>query len=196
MNNWDSLAKKLGLEEGCEAVLHPHAPEERAELFHAANGGSTEYEYLTLLNALVFATKPKLVIETGTHHGFGTLALASAIAANGFGKLVTVDIGGCEGARRACAEHGLEKWVEFQQSDSIQFCATWTGEPFDFAFFDSELHLRHRECDLLLRRDKFSPGALAVFHDASPLRYGVAASMEMIQYLDRLPGGLMLPLSL
>jgi predicted O-methyltransferase YrrM len=80
---WNQIAQDLGLAEGRESSLHPHVAEERSELFRAADGGSTEYEYLNLIHGLVLATKPTLVLETGTFRGYGTLALGSAIHRNG-----------------------------------------------------------------------------------------------------------------
>lgn len=42
--------------------------------------------------AIVRATKPLLVVETGTEKGLGSLVLAEALLKNGVGQLVTVDI--------------------------------------------------------------------------------------------------------
>jgi predicted O-methyltransferase YrrM len=178
-----------------EADCHPHAPEERAQEFRCADGGSTEFEYLNLLHALILATKPGLVLETGTFHGLGTLAIAAALAGNGRGKLISVDIDSCDSARTLVDQFELGEQVDFHRGDSAQFCATWVGSPFEFAFFDSDMSTRHRECELLRSRRKLAPGALAVFHDASPLRYGVPVSWELTQYLRSLPGGITLPLS-
>ena len=71
----------------CERDLHPHAPGEKSELFHSLNGGFAELEVLEFLYALVFLFKPSNLLETGTGHGFGTLALAKGVSRNGFGKL-------------------------------------------------------------------------------------------------------------
>ena len=195
MTLWTQVVEELGLARQCEASHHPHSPEERAELFHAADGGSTEFEYLNLVHALILAAKPSYLLETGTYNGYGTLAIASAIALNGCGRVTSVDVGECQGARELVKRYGLEPHVEFVQSESVQFCAQWTNQPFDFAFFDSDVSVRHRECDLLIQRKKLSKGALAVFHDSSDTRYGVATSWEMIHYLQGLPGGLTFNLS-
>lgn len=175
-----------------ELDCHPHVPEERAELFHTADGGSTEYEYLNLLHALVLATKPRLVLETGTFRGLGSLALASAIHWNGVGRLITVDASESSEAKDLLSKYSLSEYVEFVQSESVQFCAEWAGDQFDFLFFDSDVNVRARECDLLLIRKKIVPGAVAAFHDSSDLRHGASWSWEMIQYLRGLPGGLTL----
>jgi predicted O-methyltransferase YrrM len=191
---WNQIVQDLGLANCNESEVHPHAPEERAELFHSADGGSTEYEYLNLLHALVLATKPRLVLETGTFRGFGTLALGSALKWNRLGELISVDAGECTEAKTLARNYGLNN-VKFIQSDSVQFCAGWQGEPFNFVFHDSGMSARHRESDLLQRKGKLAPKATVAFHDSSPLRYGVDCSWEMLQYLDSQGGGLSLNLS-
>ena len=42
--------------------------------------------------AIVRATKPRVVVETGTEKGLGSLVLAEALLRNGSGRLVTVDM--------------------------------------------------------------------------------------------------------
>ena len=42
--------------------------------------------------ALVRATQPEYVIETGTHLGLGSCAIAAALLRNGHGRLTTIDI--------------------------------------------------------------------------------------------------------
>jgi methyltransferase family protein len=42
--------------------------------------------------AIVRATQPELVVETGTHLGLGSCVLASALLRNGHGRLTTIDI--------------------------------------------------------------------------------------------------------
>ncbi|HEX5442296.1 MAG TPA: class I SAM-dependent methyltransferase, partial [Pirellulales bacterium] len=174
---------------------HPHAPEEYAQLFHGTgDGGTTEVEYLNLINALVMAAKPETLLETGSERGMGTLAIACAIAANGFGKLYSVDLQPSELLSANLRKYGLADYVEVVASHSVSFCATWVGAEFDFAFFDSDVHCRAREHDVLRRRGKLAPGAVCVFHDTSALRFGVDSSFDYIRYTDSAPG-LTLPLS-
>jgi predicted O-methyltransferase YrrM len=42
--------------------------------------------------AIVRATQPALVVETGTDKGLGSLVIAEALRQNGLGKLITIDI--------------------------------------------------------------------------------------------------------
>lgn len=194
MQLWNLIVEEQQLAVRLESECHPHAPEEYAELFHCAGDGTTEVEYLNLINALVLATKPQWVLETGSLRGMGTLALAAGLAANGFGKLYSIDLQPSDLLRTNLERYRLTDLVEVVAAHSITFCATWMGEPFDFGFFDSDVHCRAREHDILRRRGKLAPGAVCVFHDTSGIRHGVDTSFDYIRYTELAPG-VTLPLS-
>lgn len=173
-----------------EDDIHAHAPEERAELFSAVDGGSAEIETLNLLNALVFSSKPRLVLETGTGNGYTTLAIATALEANGLGHLHTVE---CDAGVSQSARNLLERLApsaarraSFHLGDSRELCATWGGEPFEFALFDSLVAFRHVEFRALKAREALAPGALCAFHDTSRRRGETMHDFnpEMIAALD------------
>jgi hypothetical protein len=42
--------------------------------------------------AIVRATRPSVIVETGTEKGLGSLVLAEALLKNGFGRLITIDM--------------------------------------------------------------------------------------------------------
>jgi predicted O-methyltransferase YrrM len=191
---WHRIIDEQRLAARYESECHPHAPEERAELFHCAGDGTTELEYLDLIHALVLAAKPRTLLETGSLRGMGTLAIAAALGANGFGKLFSVDLNPSDELRANLERYELAQLVNVIKGNSITLCATWAGEPFEFAFFDSDVHCRAREHDLLRRRGKLSPGAVCVFHDTSAIRHGVDTSFEYIRYTESAPG-LNIPLS-
>ncbi|HEX7447626.1 MAG TPA: class I SAM-dependent methyltransferase [Pirellulales bacterium] len=194
MQLWPQIIEDQGLAKVPESECHPHAPEEYASLFRGPGDGTTEVEYLNLLNALVMACKPETVLETGSYRGMGTLALAAALASNGFGKLYSIDLQPPDLLRQNLERYGLVDRVEVVATHSITFCANWTGAEFDFAFFDSDVHCRAREHDILRRRGKLAPGAICVFHDTSAIRHGVDTSFDYIRYTEAAPG-LTLPLS-
>src|SRR5512135_1049960 len=75
-----------------ESDLHPHVAEERADLFDSLDGATTELEVLNWLHATIRLLKCENVLETGTYAGFGTVALASACRANGFGMVHTLEM--------------------------------------------------------------------------------------------------------
>ena len=60
-----------------EAEIHPHEDVEKAHLFHAFDGGSTEIEILNWLHATVLMLKPKYILETGGFEAMGTLPTTS-----------------------------------------------------------------------------------------------------------------------
>lgn len=190
MNFGQFLASVVG-DHTCEALIHPHAPEERAEEFHSLDNGSSELEVLTLLNALVHLYKPRLVLETGTGRAFGTYAIACALRANQVGHLHTVE--SFEPARKEGEanfirlDHTLVPLVTFHTGMAHDILCSWAGKQFDFVYFDSELRSRHTEFELMLERNLLTPNALCAFHDTSRLReqYHYDFNREMIQALDR-----------
>lgn len=150
-----------------ELELNPtyHVPEERAELFTADTVGSTEHEYLALLAALVMATKPNRVLETGAETGVGTEALMAGIEANGFGELISVEL---NPTSVVMVQAKVPK-AKMVCDDSLHYLANTEGK-FDFVFLDSHLPLRVRELELLLEGGLLSPKAIVAIHDTSRLR--------------------------
>ncbi len=81
------------------------------------------------------------IVETGTNHGFSTIALAQALADSGArGVIDTVDIDAAvvEIAKRNVAKAGLESRVRFHVGDSVGFLEGFVREhpKVDFAFLD------------------------------------------------------------
>lgn len=187
--SWETVVSELGLSGMCERDVHPHDPRERAELFHVRNdSGSTEFEFLNLLHAFTMTIKPDLVLETGTFTGMGTVAIAHALSWNGFGRLLTVDLEDCAEAKAVVQRYALAHLVEFIQSDSKEFCATYSGNPFDMAFIDSG-DGRLIESNALCQRSKLTKGAPVFVHDTSPFRVGMATSWNEIFEKESVMGG-------
>lgn len=154
-----------------ESKLHPHVPRERAHLFHSWHDGTTEREYLALLQALICVLKPASILETGTYYGVGTLAIARAIKTNGFGRLVSVDNKPecIREGRSMVHQEGVANVVDFAESDSIEFLKI-TNRKFDFAFFDTLLSMRCKEFSTCMERGLLEPRTVVAFHDTSRLR--------------------------
>lgn len=178
-----------------ESQMHPHHPDERAELFHSAEPGAAELEVLNFLNALVYLFKPSVLLETGTGSGLTTFALASAMMANGFGHLSTLewDQGVSERAKESLGkmDAAVLPQIGFHVADSRQWIAGYSGPPFDFVFFDSMLSTRKMELELLIERGLLLEGAVGVFHGTSRLR-GTCYhefDQEFIETLDRASSG-------
>jgi len=146
-----------------ERTKPPHGNEEG---FHRWDGMAMEYEYQVLLQSLVLASKPELVIETGTGRGYTSAFIADALVENGFGKLITFepDPKFAEEARANLA--GMP--VEVVNAPS----STYTGRDPDFLFLDSGPEYRKDEIERWLSR----PGLLVAVHDANrayPLGLGL-----------------------
>jgi predicted O-methyltransferase YrrM len=152
-----------------EIDVHPHVPSEHAEWFEAHNTGSTEFEVLNWLHATIRLLKPAAVLETGAADGLGTIALASACAANGRGVVHSVEIDPalCEQLRRRTAAEKLADHVRVHCESSLTYLAS-TSDTFDIGFFDSLCELRAQECRLCLERGLITTAA--IFHDTSPHR--------------------------
>lgn len=200
---WARITNELNLAAYKETDIHPHVDDEHSDRFHSSDSGSTEWEYLNLLYALVVAIKPVNILETGTAMGYGTLALAAAVRANGFGNVTTVDTDSCTTAKELLQRFDLEReapyvpdiprarTVHFVQQTGLEFCAR-VHNNIDFAFFDSDVSCRHHECATLIRRGKLK--GIATFHDASPLRYSHGSNFEMVNWIES-RGGILFPLS-
>lgn len=152
-----------------EDRAHPHVPRERAELFLAYNAGTTEIEVLNWLHATVCLLKPRLILETGAADGLGTLALASACRANGFGTVhaVEIDPRQCARVERRLRRHGLERHARVLRTSSFEHLGR-TTDRYEIGFFDSLVPLRAAEFSLCLERQLVTQ--LAVFHDTSEAR--------------------------
>lgn len=194
---WDRIKRELDIGRYQESEHHLHLPEERAEEFRCRDGGTTELEYLDVIHALVRASKPMTCLETGAWKGFGTLAIASALAENGGAprKVVSVDREFPDEMRKNLHRYGLTDIVELVQSDTLAHCS-FPGECYDFAFFDSDVHIRWKEHRALVRGDRLHEWAVCVFHDTSIWRLpAVDRSQSYINYVRELPHAIHLPLS-
>jgi len=194
---WHSVVEYLRQITVPEVSVHNHVGEERAHLFSAfPDGGVTEFEYLNFLHALVLTLKPHNVLETGTSQGFGTVAIAAGLNYNGFGRVTTLDINDGGHLAVLAQQYGLEEHICFVQQNSLDFIQQYQGEPFDFAFFDSDVAIRHLEYKLLWERNKVH--GFVAFHDTSRWRCAsdVPNHPDYLPGLDQLlPHSLELPLS-
>ncbi|MEI8349915.1 MAG: class I SAM-dependent methyltransferase [Candidatus Omnitrophota bacterium] len=158
-----------------ENSVHPHMPEEHADLFLAYNASSTEIETLHWLHATSCLIKPKCILETGVAEGLGTIALAAACKANGFGKVHSIEIDSqrCITLNKLLDKEKLSEFVVVHRDDSRDFLRT-TNLNFDLAYFDSLCEIRAEEYTICRQRDILK--GIAVFHDTAPLRTQTLAS--------------------
>jgi predicted O-methyltransferase YrrM len=125
---------------------------------------TTEVEVLDFLKTLVTTVKPRLVVETGTFLGHGTIKLAEGVRENGFGKVVTVELDPDIRARAAerFAASGLSAWIESRLESSLE---TQIEGTIDLLFSDS--HMANREAEIRRLLPQLDPRGLLVIHDAS-----------------------------
>lgn len=151
--------------ESVQAEYTPPTPEcPSPQLWHMADSQSTEIEVLEFLEALVATVKPQLIVETGTFIGYGAIALAQGLKANGFGRLITIEFDPAiyAKAKERIQAAGLADWVETRNESSTE---TKIEGTIDLLFSDSSLAVREEEIRRLL--PQVSPHGLIAIHDAS-----------------------------
>jgi predicted O-methyltransferase YrrM len=151
--------------ESVQLEYTPPTPEcPNPQLWHMADSQSTELEVLDFLKVLVTTIKPQLIVETGTFLGYGTIALAQGLKANGFGRVITIEFDPiiCAKAKERIRAAGLSDWVECRNESSTE---TTINGTIDLLFSDSAITLREQEIRRLL--SQVSPRGLIAIHDAS-----------------------------
>jgi predicted O-methyltransferase YrrM len=134
----------------------------------AATGLSMGYPAWNLLYYVLFCSlaggedAEVVVVETGTNHGFSTIALAQALKDGGArGVVDTVDIDGAvvELAKQNVARAGLDAYARFHTGDSAAFLRELVRERprIDFAFLDGS----HDEMDVRREFDILFPAIVA-----------------------------------
>jgi len=151
--------------ESVQQEYTPPTPEcPNPQLWHMADSQSTEIEVLDFLKSLVTTIKPQLVVETGTFIGYGAIAIAQGLKANGFGRLITIEFDPAihAKAKERIQAAGFADWVEARNESSTE---TKIDGTIDFLFSDSAIGIREQEIRRLL--PQVSPHGLIAIHDAS-----------------------------
>lgn len=156
----------------------------RPERWHAVDADSAEQEVSHLVAAFVEATRPNLVIETGSAFGQTAKAIGDVLHRAPIGVLHTIepDPERADYTRRRC--EGLPVVVE--QIKSLDYTPTGT---IGFAWFDSLLELRVPEFRHFY--EHLAPGAIVGFHDTAP-HFGEFRDQIMALEAD----GMLLPIEL
>jgi len=159
------LERVAGDEQFAQAEYTPPTPEcPQPQLWKMLDSQTTEVEVLEFLKTLVTTLKPRLIVETGTFLGHGTVKLAEGVKENGFGKVITIEF---DPAIRARAEErfkasGLAPWIESRLESSLETNIEGT---IDLLYSDS--HLANREAEIRRLLPSLDPRGLLVIHDAS-----------------------------
>jgi caffeoyl-CoA O-methyltransferase len=90
-----------------------------------------------VLELLVFAVRPKRVLELGTYSGYGTLSMASVLPPGGHIDTCELDETHAAVARRYLDEAGLGDRVTIHLGPALDTLERLEGE-FDFVFIDAD----------------------------------------------------------
>lgn len=146
--------------------------------WHAPNGQATEIEVTELVAAMVRAIQPDLVVETGSHSGQTTVAIGEALAANGHGRLLSVERDVDRAREAAAAADDLP--VEVVDGESLSFSL---GQQIDMLWLDSGMYTETGELLRVAEYRRFRPylssRAVVMVHDTGP-KHALAAALDQL----------------
>lgn len=127
---------------------------------------AVEYEVGELLAAIVRATKPEIVIETGSYKGFSTLMIASALKRNERGHLYTIDINDWK-VSEECQRFELDSFVTFIKADSRLALRELAKkiQKVDFLWLDADHTMQSVLDEVAASTSLIKPGTILAFHD-------------------------------
>ena len=130
------------------------------QLYKMNSRVGSEIEVLEFLKAITILIKPKLILETGTYNGNGTIAFAEGLKKNGFGKVISIEY---DKELALIAKNNLSQYpVEIINCNSLSY--TPTGN-IDLLFLDSKRSIRKDE---FLRFKPFlHESSIIIWHDSS-----------------------------
>lgn len=186
--------------------MRPAAAEAlNAAVFGETFAGSTDPSALSLLVAFCAITKPRRMLELGTYHGFGTMAISEILSTNKSpGILVTVEPRQeyQERAKEFLAQAGLTSSVHFVcgfSTDEAVLTAVGEYAPYDIIYIDSshEYIQTLEELDLyLIKRRLIRPGGLVFLHDITlNIENDPGVGRAVDEWIKRNPEYYYLPLS-
>lgn len=143
----------------------PPVGDKAARIWSMFDGWTAEVEVLDFLHALVRLVKPTVALETGAWLGWSACAMAKAMQANGFGKIISLETNpeALEVAKRHAEQQCVDAIVDIRLVNSLSFTPE---ERIEFALLDSETTPREAEFRRFL--PWFAPGAMILFHDTAP----------------------------
>ena len=143
----------------------PPTPEcPHPELWKMMDSQTSEVEVLDFLKSLVTTIKPRLIVETGTFLGYGTIKMAEGLKENGFGRIITIEYDPeiYARAKQRIEASGLADWIEVRNQSSLD---TQIDGTIDFLYSDSLLKIREQEIRKFL--PQLDGRSLIAIHDAS-----------------------------
>jgi predicted O-methyltransferase YrrM len=143
----------------------PHTECPEPHLWSAPDDASAEDEVTLFLRALVSLLKPRVVVETGTFHGFTTAALAEALRKNGRGHVTSLELEPepAAVARERLARADLSQTATVVVTSSLEWIPP---DPIDFLFLDAGAGW-HRASEYLHFRPYMHTGTVVAVHDTA-----------------------------
>ena len=148
------------------------------EWWHSYDEQATELEVITGLSGLIAIIQPQVVVETGTHVGLATLAMATVLKQQvSPGVLHTWEVSApfCMNAKNRCAE--VADVIRFHNAPS-ETASLPEGTEIDFMWCDGKPQ-RHE--DFLHFFQWMRPGTIVGFHDTAPHQGKIPESVEELQ---------------
>ena len=143
----------------------PPTPEcSHPERWQMLDPQSAEVEVLDLLESLIRAVKPDLIVETGTFIGHSAIRMARALQENGIGRIITIEYDSAvfAKAKQQIDASGVARWIECRNASSLD---TTIHDAIDLFYSDSDINIREQEVRRFLPQIK--PRGLVLIHDAS-----------------------------
>jgi predicted O-methyltransferase YrrM len=133
------------------------------------DGSAIELEIGELLYSLIRATKPGVVVETGTNKGFSGLMIADALRANGHGHLYTIDhldFGASERFKNFSLDH-LTTLMHMNSVAALGELAKTLAGKVDFLWLDADHATKAVLAELDAALPLLAPKAYIAFHDTT-----------------------------
>lgn len=143
--------------------IQPEINDWTGKKYRMFNTGSVEVEVAEFLYAMVRLTKPKMILDTGTHYGVSAAYMAQALKDNGLGGMVdSYEI------NPIYAEEALKLWKTLDILDIRSFVDDFAKSPliedkYQFALLDTEPQLRFAE--LIKVYHHIEQGGFIFIHD-------------------------------
>lgn len=118
-----------------------------------------------ILYALIRVLQPSSVLEMGAFHGASTVHLAGALAANGSGKLTSVDNGARVAVPGGLVPDALQGVLTQIEGDGVDYLKK--RKRVDFVFEDMEHERDQVAAVAALAAERLTTGGMLVSHDAA-----------------------------
>ena len=155
--------------------------------------GSIDPETGRFLHALARLIRPELAVEVGTHYGISTLWLARALADNGAGRLISLDLFDAppmDEVRRTLERAGLAGRVQLVRGPSTTVGADAcrrAGRPIDLLYIDGDHRVEGCAADFETLGALVRPGGFVILHDIYPDQCGWDGPRYVLNFLAERP---------